>query len=106
MFKPRTSYADEIAATKVMLSGLKANTDKLEKWGINAEHIASYEGIFQEAMALDNDQEALKARQKEKTVALDGKLVELRKFYGDSKKMVKMKLPKESWKEFGIEDAK
>lgn len=104
MFKPRTSYADEIAATKVMLSGLKANVDKLEKWGINSEHITAYEEVFQEVMALDNEQEALKARQKEKTAALEKKMAELKKFYGDSKKVVKMKLPKESWKEFGIED--
>lgn len=54
-------------------------------------------------MALDNEQEALKARQKEKTAALEKKMVELKKFDGDSKKTVKMKLPKESWKEFGIE---
>lgn len=51
-----------------------------------------------------NEQEALKARQKEKTAELEKKMVELKKFYGDSKKAVKMKLPKESWKEFGIED--
>lgn len=106
MNKRLTSYADEIAATKVLLSGLKANSEGLTKWGIDSEFLTAYEEVFNEVMELDNEQEALKARLKEKTAVLDGKVGTMLKQYGNAKKIVKMQLPKESWKEFGIEDVR
>ncbi len=103
---PHNSYADEIAATKVMLSGLKSNTEKLNKWGMDAEYLTNYDGLFNEVMSLDNEQEALKSRLKEKTATLNEKIDEMNKLYSNAKKVVKMQLPKESWREFGIEDVK
>lgn len=87
-----------------MLAGLKANTDKLSKWGIDSQFITEFEQVYNEAVTLDNEQEALKARLKEKTADLDQKLDVLDKLGSNSKKIVKMQTPKESWKEYGIED--
>lgn len=101
---PHNSYADRIAAAKVMLAGLKANIDKLSKWGIDQEFLTQYEQVFNEATTLDNEQEALKARLKEKTAALDEKMGVLDKLGSNSKKIVKMQTAKEAWKEFGIAD--
>ncbi|MGE5581026.1 MAG: hypothetical protein ACM3X9_00645 [Bacillota bacterium] len=103
---PHNSYADDIAATKVMLSGLKANTDKLSKWGMDSEHLTNFEGIYNEVLNLDNEQEALKSRLKEKTALLNEKVAVMNKLYSNSKKVVKIQMPKESWKEFGIDDVK
>jgi len=99
-----SSYADEIAATKVMLAGLKSHTEELGKRGITTEFITRFEGIYQEVLALDNEQEALKSRIKEKTAVLGVKSEEMKKLRADSRKLVKMDMPQESWKEFGIED--
>lgn len=106
MMNPHNSYADRITAAKVMLAGLKANIDKLSKWGIDQEFLAEYEQVYNEAASLDNEQEALKARLKEKTAALDQKMEVLDKLGGNSKKIVKMQTAKETWKEFGIADKK
>jgi hypothetical protein len=80
------SYAEQINDTKVMLAGLKAQIECLGKRGV------------------DNDQEAMKARQKEISALLREKMKELRKRHNLAKKIVKMEIPQESWKEFGIKD--
>lgn len=98
------SYADEIAATKVMLAGLKANTERLSKRGVDAEFISELEEDYTQSLTLDNDQEALKARLKETTAALDGWVDKMRRKRSEARKLVKLEMPKESWKEFGIND--
>jgi hypothetical protein len=42
------------------------------------------------------------ARQKEKTLAINEKLTENLGFYREARKIVKLEMPQESWKEFGI----
>ena len=87
-----------------MLAGLNTNTERLAKRGITAEFITKLQTLHDEAKALDNEQEALKARQKEKSDALNKKMEEVEAVYREAKKVVKLDLPKESWKEFGIAD--
>lgn len=55
-------------------------------------------------LTLDNEQEALKARLKEKTPALLEKTTLAEKKMSELKKLVKLELPQETWKEFGIAD--
>jgi seryl-tRNA synthetase len=98
------SYAEQINDTKVMLAGLKAQIERLGKRGVDNEFITGLEEIYNEVRAVDNDQEAMKARQKEISVLLREKMKELRKRYSLAKKVVKMEMPQESWKEFGIKD--
>lgn len=100
------SYADKIAAAKMMLSGLKANVNKVSKRGVDAAFLQKLSDTFQNAMTLDNEQEALKSRLKEKTAALDSAMENLGELLSESKKIVKMDLPQESWKEFGISDSR
>ncbi|NLW47005.1 MAG: hypothetical protein GXY86_06680 [Firmicutes bacterium] len=101
-----TSYADEIATTKVMLSGLKSHTEKLTKHGIDDVFIADLEVNYGQAMTEDNEQEAYKARLKEKTSDLGKTISRMQKKRSHAKKIVKLVMPKESWKEFGIDDKK
>lgn len=95
-----------ITATKVMLAGLKANQEALAQWGVNEAFLTQYEEVYNDAMRLDNEQEALKAQLKEKTAATEGKVAAMEKFHSNAKKIVKMQMPKESWKAFGINDVK
>ncbi len=98
------SYANEINATKVMLAGLKANTERMSKRGVDAGFIGDLEEDYTESMTLDNDQEALKSRLKETTAALNDRIDRMRKKRSEARKLVKLEMPKESWKEFGIKD--
>ena len=102
----KESYAEIINSAKVMLSGLKLNTERVGKRGITGEFITKLESIQKTAMDLDNEQEDLKAKLKTKTAELEGKIEELEKMMSEAKKVVKLEMEKESWKTFGIQDSK
>ena len=98
------SYADEINATKVMLAGLKSHAEQMSKRGVDAEFLSGLEEDYTVSMNLDNDQEAFKARLKETTATLDDRIDRMIKKRSIARKLVKLEMPKESWKEFGIKD--
>jgi hypothetical protein len=104
MANKSNSYAEKINDTKVMLAGLTANIERLGKRGISADFIAKLQGMYDEAKTIDNEQESMKARLKEKSDALHQKMDEVETVYREAKKVVKLEMPKESWKEFGIAD--
>jgi hypothetical protein len=60
--------------------------------------------VYNNALSLDNEQESLKAKLKEKTAALDGEVDKMQKMRGEVKKIVKIEIPQESWRGFGIGD--
>jgi hypothetical protein len=100
------NYAQAINDAKLMIAGLKSNTDKLNNRGLNAEFITKFEAAYNAAQQIDNEQENLKAKLKTKTAELDAKVTELNKMVMDSKKIVKIDIDKSGWKEFGIQDKK
>lgn len=100
------SFADELLATQLMLAGLKANADLMIKRGIDTAFLTALEKVYQDATTLGNEQEALKARLKEKTAALNESVAAMQKKRGEARKLVKIELPRESWKEFGIETSR
>jgi hypothetical protein len=102
----KNAYADVVNSAKVMLSGLKANSDKLARRGFDNTALTEFEGLYQKAQTLDNEQESLKAKLKTKTAELDTTLDDLSAKMSEAKKLVKIDIPKESWKEFGIADSR
>jgi hypothetical protein len=98
------TYAEELVSARLMLSGIKANTERLGKRGIDAAFITEFETAINEATALDAEQEVLMARRKEKTAALQEKINVIAKMNIIGKRMVKTDYAKESWREFGIMD--
>ena len=100
----KRSYAETVNNAKVMLSGLQSHTETLSKRGIDGEFIKNFENSYHSVMSLDNEQETLKAKLKEKTAALDEEREKLEKMYSEAKKIIKIDIPQESWKEFGIQD--
>jgi hypothetical protein len=100
------SYAETINSAKVMLSGLKSNADRVSKRGAGADFVTKFESAFAASQTLDSEQEDLKAKLKTKTAALDAKVGELEKLMSEARKVVKLEMEKESWKSFGIADAK
>lgn len=98
------SYADLVMAAKTMIAGLQSNQARLSKWGVSQTFLDEFTGIYREVLTLDNEQQALKSRLKEKTAAMNEGLTAMQKMYGTSKKLVKIEMARESWKEFGIPD--
>jgi hypothetical protein len=96
------SFADKVEEIHLMLGGLASNTDKLAKRGVSPEFLTAFTKAYNDLRALDLEQAALIARQKEKTVEINEKLDETLNFYREARKVVKLDIPQESWKEFGI----
>lgn len=87
------SYAEQINDSKVMLAGLNAQIERLRKRSIDDEFITGLEEIYDEVRTVGNEQEAMKARQKEISALLREKMKELRKRHNLAKKIVKMEMP-------------
>ena len=102
----KRSYAEIINDAKLMISGLKSNTDRVSKRGLDKDFISKLESIMVKSQTLDNEQEDLKAKLKTKTSELDNEMMELEKLMSESKKVVKLEMPQETWQAFGISDKK
>jgi len=102
----KSSYADQINAARLMLNGLKNQGKVLAKRGLDDAFANNFDTVLAAVQKLDGEQESLKARLAEKTAELNAKLEEVAKAASEVKKLVKLDLPKESWKEFGITDAR
>jgi phage regulator Rha-like protein len=96
------SFAEVIEDIHLMLGGLTKNADRLAKRGVSTEFISKFSTAFDELRTLDQEKAALIARQKEKTSAINEKLNENLEYYREARKIIKLDLPQESWKEYGI----
>lgn len=96
------SFADHALATKIMLEGLKANTDLLTAWGFETAFLTNLDKAYQDALVLNGEQQALKSRLKEKTASVDETTRTMLRMQRKARHLVKTQLPQESWKEFGV----
>jgi hypothetical protein len=103
---PTRTHAQTLHFGRVLASGLDQNKDRLAKRGLTKEFVKKLNDTVAAAQTLENEQESLKAKLKEKTVAFDAAMTELTKQLSEAKKVVKLEMPQEAWKEFGIEDKK
>ena len=87
-----------------MLSGLTANIEALAKRGIDTAFLTKLNTFYQNTVDAHNAQLAFKARMMEKAQEARGNLKQLQALYSEARKQVKMTLPKETWREFGIVD--
>lgn len=104
MAKSKVSFAEITTRAQLMVTALKANAQRVSKRGIDEAFVTEMDGFTKEAVALNDEQEKLKADLKTKTDDLTAKLEELTKKYSEAKKIVKLDFPQTQWKEFGIED--
>ena len=72
------------------------NQDLLTKWGVDQAYITGFEKIYQDLLAYDNEQQALKSRLKEKTAAVKETLATLSVQRRNTRHMVKDHFPQES----------
>jgi seryl-tRNA synthetase len=100
----KNAYSEKITGAQVMVSGLNNHLGQLERRGISVDFIDRLSAETTEAVKLNNEQEKLKADLKAKTARLNDKLAEVAKLVAEAKKIVKLDVPKDQWKEFGIAD--
>ena len=96
------SYAEQINNAQVMAAGLKANISALEKRGVTAAFVTGLETALNNAIGKNNEQEKLKADLKLSTASLDKLLVDLKKMISEATTVVKLEMPQQQWKEFGV----
>ena len=101
---PKKTYAEQISQAEVMTAGLKNNAAQVARRGLDEAFVNKLEADRLAAVALNNEQEKLKADLKAKTAQLDATLAELDKGLAEARKIVKLDFPQGQWREFGIED--
>lgn len=98
------SYSQEITDAQVMLSGIRTNQNVLAERKIDENFTQGLNDTINDCVRLNNEQEQLKARLKEKTEELSRQMAELKSKTKEARKIVKLDMPQASWKEFGILD--
>ena len=99
----RKTYSENISLVQVMVDGLNRNKSNLPK-GMEEAFVTNLSGSLTKTISLNSEQEKMKADLKVKTAELDKETESMLKMYSEAKKRVKMDIPKEQWREFGIED--
>ena len=100
------AYAEQISDAQVMKAGLAAHLDELQQRGISPQFIDTLDEQTNKAIEQNNVQEKLKADLKAATAALETMLKGLNASMSEATKVVKLQMPQQQWKEFGIKAKK
>jgi phospholipid N-methyltransferase len=98
------TYAQTISDTEVMVKGIRDNQEVLSKRQIDMAFADALQQNIDDSIALNNEQETLKAKLKAKTEQLDAVITALEKKASEARKIIKLDIPQSSWREFGIND--
>ena len=96
------NFAQRLNDAKNMLAGLSSHADEISKRGISAESLTNANALYDKANTIQNERNALKARNQEATVQAEQVMGDLESFCSETKKLVKIQFPKETWPEFGF----
>ncbi|MGD2086384.1 MAG: hypothetical protein PVH61_09400 [Candidatus Aminicenantes bacterium] len=100
----KNSYAEQINLAEVMYAGLVKFKERLSRRGIDDAFVEELKFLKETAVDINNDQESMKAQQKKKTEELNQAMDKLGEKVSEAKKLVKLDIEPELWKEFGIWD--
>ena len=96
------SYVAQIDSAQVMTTGLTQYADQVAKRGLDPAFTETLRTTTEKAIALNAEQERLKAELKTKTAELDNALTEIGRQMSEAVKVVKISVPQTEWKAFGI----
>jgi hypothetical protein len=100
----RKTQAQEITDTGVMVNGIRAHQDVLSQRKIDNAFADGLQSDVDACIALNVEQETLKAKLKAKTEELDATFAAMQKKAAEARKVIKLDMPQSLWKEFGIDD--
>lgn len=96
--------SQKITDIGVMVNGIKSHQDVLSQRKINETFANELQAKIDVCIALNKEQETLKAKLKEKTAAFNAAMDTMQKQAGEARKIIKLDIPQELWREFGIND--
>jgi hypothetical protein len=99
---PCKSYAERMKDAQVMLAGLRERD--LTHRGIDEDFILNLEENINSAVEQNGEQQRLKAKLKIQTANVNKTVKNLIDKVAEAKKVVKLDVPQELWKQFGIQD--
>ena len=98
--------AEVVESANLLVAGLRAHADQHRRRGVDEDFVGALDGLAKRVAALNTEQEALKARLKEKTATLDETFASLKSRISEARKLVKLDVAQTGWKEYGIQDSK
>jgi hypothetical protein len=98
------TFAQRISNATVIVQGIRDNQEVLSKRQIDNAFADNLQTDIDTAVALNNEQETLKAKLKAKTEQINAVMESLTKKVGEARRIIKLDIPQSSWREFGIND--
>jgi hypothetical protein len=98
------SIAHRLSQAELLLAGLAVHGERLAKRGLDADFINGFSAVHQRMSDAYAAQQAYKARYLEKGVERRVHQRQLQELCREARKMIKVELPREAWREFGITD--
>lgn len=96
------SFAQSLSDARLMADAVKAHEAELKAVGLPEDSAESLKECVEELSRLDTQQEKLKADLKDTTAKMTEMMKKLDADMSDCTHRVKLAIPKEIWKEFGI----
>ena len=100
---PGKTFTEKNDESRLMIEGLKANKEAVAKLGIDEAFITKFEKENNDVLAADAAQEKAKSDLDSATKLLAAGEKIRDDSYAFARKIVKLALPKDRWKEFGID---
>lgn len=100
----KNSLNDSLAFARLMAAGINDEqfANELQTVSLNEEYATNITNVAEDLSKLDTEQEKLKAELKACTARLEETHRHLDELLADSRKRVKIAIPQQNWKEFGI----
>ena len=98
------TYLMHLDKTKSLISGFKANYNVVKEYGISQENLSELEDAVREAEKLNQEVEQKRAEVNAIVPVANKKLTEIKNITAGWKRMIKSKIDKEKWINFGIMD--
>ena len=99
----KQTFSEKLMSAQLMNAGISKNLSTLSTVGMTEATTEAMKTMTDEAIALNDEQESLKAQLKMKTEELDAKMAVLDEEVARCRKLVKVVIPQAQWREFGIE---
>ncbi len=99
----KQSYAEMVNQCRVLVDALRANRETMPQ-SLREQFTNKLDGDLAQIVQLNKLQEKLKADLKEQTAKVEALSKSLQTQYAEAKKRIKLDVPADRWREFGIED--
>jgi hypothetical protein len=100
----KKTQSQEIIDTGIMVTGIKSHQCVLAQRKIDVAFADDLQADVDNCIHLNDEQETLKGRLKEKTEEVNAAFAAMLKKAGEARKIIKIDMPQSTWREFGIND--